>query len=117
MRLDAVTRLEIAAEMDRKAAPKPFTPSGKAPSELSRRHGITEAQALYWPQEPMPSPCGVKGMRSRADRGADVKKIVMRHDCLSWYLWSRPAYECGRIRRERWKLMILKALPKPMLPA
>ena len=81
------------------------------------RQGITEAQALYWPTEPQSSPFGVKGKMSRAQRGADVQKIVMRTDCLSWSRWSRPAYECGRVIRERSKLVILKALPKPMLPA
>lgn len=80
------------------------------------RLGITEAQALYWPQPPQPSPCGVKGLRSRAQRGADVQKIAMLTDCLSWNRWDRPAFECGRIARAKWQLAILRVLPKPRLP-
>jgi hypothetical protein len=45
-----------------------------------------------------------------------VKQEAMRYDCLSWALFSKPAYTCGKKIMEKNKLNCLRMSPKPHLP-
>lgn len=45
-----------------------------------------------------------------------VRRESMKFDCLSWHLFSRPAYNSGRKSESRFRILILKSLPKPKLP-
>lgn len=54
-------------------------------------------------------------LRSK-DHAGIVKESAMSHDCLSWTLVYKPAYEAGRKILEKNRLNALRMFPKPCLP-